>query len=339
MRALRLHAAGDLRLDDVPPPRTAPGIALVAVEACGVCGSDLHFIDGTARTAHLPLTLGHEVAGTVADPGDTGLEQGAPVVVELGSPCGECARCREGAVNLCSRNSVLGIDVDGGLADLVAAPASSIHPRPRGLDAAIAAPAMDAGITARHAVMRRGAVAEGDSVLIIGVGGLGSFGVQFARIAGASAVIAADSDPAALQLAVELGADDTVLVEEGTSVGRAVKMLTDGGVDIAIEFVGRAATVDAAVKSIRPGGRAVAVGVGIEPLTTLPPVLWSNNEYTLTGAYGGRPGDAQDVVARLADGSLRPPPVTTIDIDDAVPEILARAKGERRPPGRLVVTT
>lgn len=335
MRALRFHGPGDLRLEEVPDPRPSRGEALLAVDACGVCGSDLHFLDGTARTRHTPITLGHEIAGTVVSSAEW--SAGTPVVVRAGAACRNCPRCREGRPNLCRNLQVVGIDYDGGLADLVIVPDDAVGVRPAGLDPAVAALAVDAGATAYHAVVRRAAVDRGDAVLIIGIGGLGTFGLQIARILGAAPIIAADSDPGALQRAADLGADETVLVEPGTSLGRAVKLLTDGGVDSAVEFVGRAATIDAAVKSLRPGGIAVAAGVGTEPLTTIPPVLWSNNEYTLTGSYGSLPGDAETVLRALSEGSISPPPITPIPLDDSVGPITAAAGGDKQAPGRLVV--
>lgn len=336
MRALRFHGIGDLRLEEIDDPSPGPGEAVVAVEACGVCGSDLHFLDGSARTAYVPITLGHEVAGRVESA--DGLDAGTPVLVAVGVSCGRCHMCTAGRVNLCEQGRVIGIDFDGGLADRIAVPSSMLIERPAGLDAVTAATAVDAGATAYHAVVRRGKVGAGDSVLVIGAGGLGSYGLQIARNAGAAPVIVADTDPGALERAEALGADEVVLVEEGTSIGRTTKLFTDGGVDVALEFVGRASTVDAAVKALRPGGTAVAVGVGTEPVTTLPPVLWSNNEYTLTGSYGSLAGDAERVLAALADGSLTAPPTEPVSLDDAAAVITATAAGRRRSRGRIVVT-
>lgn len=238
---------------------------------------------------------------------------------------------------MCQRAEIVGIDFDGGLAERVSVHPDMLLSRPPGLSPEVAATAVDAGSTAWHAVRRVGQVAEGDTVLVIGVGGLGGYGVQLARLAGA-AVIAADTDGEALERARALGADDVVHVEEGVSVGRAVKLLTDGGVDAAIEFVGRAATVDAAVKSLRPGGRAVVAGVGMEPITTLPPVLWSNNEYRLEGAYGSLPGDTETVLELLADGMLEAPPLERVHLDRAAEAITARAEvGTVGGGGRLIV--
>jgi len=337
MRALRFHGPGDLRLEQVPEPRPGPGEVLLEVEACGVCGSDLHFLDGTARTDHTPITLGHEIAGVVRQSSLDDWPEGTPVVVAAGGHCGECRQCAAERFSLCERSMVMGIDVDGGLADLVAVRGDMLIHRPEGLPPEIAATAVDAGATAFHAVTRRARVHPGDAVLIVGIGGLGSYGLQIAHLRGANPVIAADIDSDRLAAARDLGADETVLVGPGMSLGRQVKLLTDGGVDAAIEFVGRASTVDAAVKCLRPGGIAVAVGVGTEPLTTIPPVLWSNNEYTLTGSYGSVPGDADQVLSWLSSGSLTPPPIEEIGLDDAAEAIAAAARGDRRIVGRLMV--
>jgi propanol-preferring alcohol dehydrogenase len=328
----------DLRFEDVPEPATARGAVVVRVEACGVCGSDMHFLDGSARTGHVPITLGHEIAGRVVASTDPSWTPGDPVVVRPGHHCGTCARCREGRTNLCERARVAGIDTDGGLADLVAVPGATLVHRPADLAPEAAATAVDAGATAYHAVVRRGAVAAGDAVAVIGVGGLGSYAVQIARMLGATPVVAADVSPEALKVATALGADETVLVEPGISLGRQVKMLTEGGADVALEFVGLPATVDAAVKSLRPGGRAVAAGVGTGPLTTIPPVLWSNFEYSLNGSYGSLPGDVETVLAGLAAGRLVPPSIRRAGLEEAAGLIPAIARGMTRAGGRLVVT-
>ncbi len=336
MRALRFHGPDDLRLESVEMRPPEPGEVVVDVEACGVCGSDLHFLDGTARTGIIPVTLGHEISGRVRESTDAALQPGDGVVAQAGLYCGTCDRCLEDRPTLCRSLQMTGIDFDGGLADAVVFPADALLPRPPGVAAEIAATAVDAGATAYHAVTRRGGVTAGDAVAIVGVGGLGTFGVQIAKKMGAAPVIAVDADPAALQRAEAMGADEVIVAGEG-SVGRAVKLLTDGGVDVAIEFVGQASTLDAAVKSLRPGGRAVAVGVGIEALATLPPVLWATQEYELVGAFGSLPGDAKVVLGWLDAGNIAPPPIETVPLSQAAGKIMAVARGERRPDGRMIV--
>jgi len=310
---------------------------MVAVEACGVCGSDLHFLDGSARTGHVPITLGHEIAGHVISTTDPSWTVGDEIVVAAGVVCGECVACRNDREMICERLAMTGIDFDGGLAEKVLVPARALLARPTGLSAEIAATAVDAGATAFHAVTCRAEVKSGDAVLIIGAGGLGSYAIQIARAAGAAPVIVADRDPTALERARTLQADETILVEPEVSIGRAVKLLTGGGVDAALEFVGRSATLDAAVKSLRPGGIAVAVGVGQEPLTTLPPVLWARHEYALVGSFGSHRRDVEQVMQRLADGTLQSPSLEDIPLEGADRVITALATGDRVSRGRLMV--
>lgn len=337
MRALRLHAPGDLRIEEVPDPVPTADSAVIVVDACGVCGSDIHFVDGSARTGHMPITLGHEIAGTVVTAPGADFAPGDAVVVEVGRSCLSCSRCLEGRPNLCQRAQVLGIHTDGGFAEQAIVPVDSLVRRPTGVPTDSAATAVDAGATALHAVRRRAGVETGESVLVIGAGGLGTYGVQLAVAAGAGAVIVADTDQDALERASDLGADETILVESGMSVGRRVKMLSGGGVDAAIEFVGSAATVDAAVKSIRPGGRAVVVGVGPEPVVSLPVVLWSNNEYSLVGSYGSLPGDAALVLEDLETGALIAPPTIDVSLEAGADLLTGRAEGKRSGSERAII--
>lgn len=338
MLALRFHGPRDLRLDTVPRPAAAPGGLVVEVQASGVCGSDLHFLDGSARTGRVPVTLGHETAGRVSSSESPEWRIGDEVVIAAAFGCGSCRRCRIGRPNLCERSELLGVDRDGGWAEAVSVDPRALIARPAGLAPETAALAPDAGATAYHAVTRRGAVEAGDAVTIIGIGGLGSFAVQIAKMCGAAPVIAVDVDPAALERARGLGADELVLAEEGRSVGREVRMLTDGGTDVALEFVGAAAAVDAAVKSLRPGGRAVAAGVGSDPLTSLTPAVWATMEYELRGCFGSLEGDVERVLGWLADGTLAPPPVRLVPLSEAAAAILDAAQGRPPPGGRLMVS-
>ncbi|MFQ5967075.1 MAG: zinc-binding dehydrogenase [Acidimicrobiia bacterium] len=336
-RALRFHGVGDLRDEYVELNPLDAGEVLIGVEACGVCGSDYHFLDGSARTGQLPVTLGHEIAGVVISSRDRFWEPGDEVVVAAGVTCGECRMCSDDREDLCERLLMTGIDFDGGLASHVIVPSTALMARPSNLIPEVAATAVDAGATAYHAAVCKAGVRDGDSVLVIGAGGLGSFAIQIAKSKGAAPVIAADRDEAALDRAERLGADEVILVEAGTSVGRTAKLMTNGGVDVALEFVGRAATVDAAVKSLRPGSAAIVAGIGREPLVTLPPVLWATNEYALVGSFGSHRRDAEKVLALLADGSLETPSIETVPADSALDRILAAASGQSLPQGRLIV--
>ncbi len=337
VRALRFHGPGDLRLERValPPPRA--GEVALRVVAGGVCGTDLTFLAGSIRPGAVPVTLGHEVAATVTISESPDWASGDQVLVQPALTCGACRACRTGRSNLCVRIAMIGVDRDGGLADALVVPASSLRRLPAGMDPAVGAVAMDAGMAAYHAVARRGAVQAGDSVAVFGAGALGGLAIQIAKKLGAAPVVAVDVDQAALERARLLGGDEVVLSGDGSPPGRQVKLLTDGGVDVALDFVGAAATLDSAVKSLRPGGVAVAVGVGDERLATLPSVLWAIHEYELRGSFAGLPEDAEVVLGWLAAGDLVPPALEPTPLADAAPRILARSRGDEPNRERLVV--
>jgi D-arabinose 1-dehydrogenase-like Zn-dependent alcohol dehydrogenase len=271
----------------------------------------------------------------VATSGDATWAPGDLVVVAAGVSCEQCSRCLQGRQNLCEHVQMTGIDFDGGWAEQVVVPARALIPRPAGLDPAVAAVAADAGATAFNAIARRGGVKGGTAVAIIGVGGLGSFAVQIAKLLGAAPIIAIDISSAALELATALGADEVIDAATVESVGREVKLLTEGGVDVAAEFVGAAATVDAAVKSLRRGAIAVAAGIGDQPLVTIPPTLWAMSEYELRGAFGSLPGDTELVLEWLAAGDLLPPPLRRVRLEQAADTIAAAAGSGRRE--RLII--
>lgn len=336
-QAVRFHGPGDLRRESVELDDPRDGEVLVRVMACGVCGSDLHFVGGSAHPRRVPITLGHEVAGSVVTSRSPTVVPGQEVISKAGIVCGRCRACTNDRPMLCERLRLLGIDFDGGLAEFMLVPAGALITKPPNLSWSVAATAPDAGATACHAASCRGKIQPGSTVAVIGVGGLGGYAAQIAKLLGAAPVIAIDTNPLAVEAAQAAGADEGIVAEEGVSVGRQVKLLTDGGADVALEFVGKPETVDTAVKSIRPGGRAVVAGVGPEPLRTLPPVLWSNHEYELVGSFGSHEYDLTQVLAWLSSGKLHAPRLQEVSLEDAIPAMLAAAAGSE-PHGRLIVT-
>ncbi len=216
MRTGVLHAAGDLRVEDRPVPEPGPGEVLVRVAVCGVCGSDATEFDRGPVLTTLPVTLGHEFAGTVAalGPGVSGLEVGAAVVCGAGISCGECKPCRAGRTNLCRSYHTAGLQVDGGLAGYVSVPASILF------DASSSGLTLDTlGLAqpmaiAVHAVRRSGLRAGQDAV-VIGVGGIGAF-ITFAAAATGARVLVVDLSGERLELARRLGATATAIASEGT---------------------------------------------------------------------------------------------------------------------------
>lgn len=345
MRAARLHrvrddgAREDLRVEEIPTPAPGPTQVLVEVAACGICASDLHVVLGTTpHGPHLPQTLGHEPAGTVAAVGAevSDWQPGDRVAVLMGRPCKHCTYCRIGRENLCAELSVPGIDADGALAGYVLADPDLLAPVPAEVPFHEAAIVTDAVATPYHALKRAG-VAEGSTVVIVGLGGLGMHALLLAKLWGAD-VIGVDLDPVNLERATAWGADAVVDAGDGAP-SRAIRELTGGGADRAIEFVGSAATVDQAVRSVAPGGRAVVVGLTPERLETIPIATFVAHEIEVAGSFGSTVQDVGELFDLLEDGRLDLSRSVTHTTDLAgAPEAIRRLETREGHPIRTVVT-
>ncbi len=269
-RAVRLHAPGrsleDARLD-VPAP--GDGEILVRVMAAGICHSDAHYRSGVGSTRH-PLTLGHEVAGIVADigAGVVSPRVGDRVCLHYLVTCGTCVDCRAGREQFCATGEMIGKDRDGGFAELIRVPARNAHPLPDTIPFEQGAIMMCSSATALHA-LRKARVRAGDTVAIFGVGGLGVSAVQLARALGAGAVYAVDLNPAKLAIAARHGAVP-IDARSGDPV-QAIRDATRGrGVDAALELIGSAKVMEQAVQSLAPQGRAALAGLTQERLSVAP---------------------------------------------------------------------
>jgi D-arabinose 1-dehydrogenase-like Zn-dependent alcohol dehydrogenase len=305
MRAARFYAPGEpLRVEDAPAPSAGRGQVLVRVLVCGLCGSDVHFIEGRVPLARVPITLGHEPAGVIESVADgvEGLAPGQRVIVRPGTGCGGCEACAAGRDHLCDRTCVLGMHVDGGLAEYVAVDAAAVIPVPEPVPLEQAAIISDAVATPYHALVDRGALRAGETVAVFGAGGLGEHAIRIARLCGAAVVIAVDVRPAALDAALRAGADAAINGADERAA-RRIRGLT-GGVDLAIECIGRAETIGEAVKSLRRGGRAVVVGMGPEPIQLPPPNAFTWGEQALIGAFGSSAGHVRNILALVAAGRL-----------------------------------
>ncbi|MEE9208096.1 MAG: alcohol dehydrogenase catalytic domain-containing protein, partial [Gemmatimonadota bacterium] len=218
MKAAIFHGADrGLSVEEVPTPSPGPGEALVRVAGCGMCHTDLHYLDHGVKTFKPPpLILGHEISGTVEKLGE-GAGNGAPGAVGPGDrvlipavlSCGRCSYCRGGRENLCERLVMLGNNIDGGYAEYVVVPATELVPLPDELPLEQACIIADAISTPYHAVKHRGQVRPGDTVAVVGCGGVGLNVVQCAVAAGGS-VVAIDLNDDRLALAEELGASATL---------------------------------------------------------------------------------------------------------------------------------
>jgi S-(hydroxymethyl)glutathione dehydrogenase/alcohol dehydrogenase len=290
----------------------------VAVAGVGVCHSDLSMTDGTLRPSY-PVVLGHEASGVVTEAGPTaGVAIGTRVVLNWAVPCRTCWHCTHGEPWLCSTiegttgspggtladgtpyQACLGL---GAMAEEVVCPADAVVPLPVGVPLAEAALLGCAVLTGVGAATNAAHVGPGDSVLVIGLGGVGLCAVLGARLAGAEQVIAVDTSPSKETLARAAGA--TAFVEARPDLHKAVRALTGGrGADRALECVGQASTIRAAWSSVRRGGTCVVVGVGPkDQQVTFSPLELFHFSRTLTSTVYGNSDPAQDLPV-LADHVL-----------------------------------
>jgi succinate semialdehyde reductase (NADPH) len=319
-----------LELERVPIPAPRRGEALVRVAACGVCHTDLHVIKGEVRFP-TPAVLGHEISGTVVEIGDgvEELEVGAEIVGTFIMPCGACPACRVAREDLCdkffSMNRLKGTLYDGetrlyrddgsplamysmgGLAEYAVCPVTALFPRPASVEREEAAVLGCAAMTAYGAVAGSAELRAGERVAVVATGGVGSLVVQFARAFGAQQVVAVDLGEEKLEAARSLGATDTVDAAEGDPVARVLE-LTDGGVDVAFEALGRPETFEQAVDMLRDGGRMIAVGIApIDVRAAVDITRLVRRGLKIVGSYGARPrSDMPRLLALIERGVLRP---------------------------------
>ena len=340
MKAVRLVRVGaPLEMMETPTPRVGPGDILVRVRAAGICHSDAHYRAGTSPVRPLPMTLGHEVAGVVESVGDAvkGLASGNRVCLHYNITCGSCPSCASGNEQFCPTGLMIGHYTDGGFAELIAIPARNALRLPENIPFEQGATLMCASATAYHA-LRKSHLAAGESVAIIGVGGLGMSAVQLARSFGALDVFAVDIREESLRLAESYGA---IPIDAGPGDPVAeIKRRTGGrGVDVSVEMLGRSKTMQQAVRCLSPLGRAVIVGIGNEPLVldTYHEIL--GGEASLIGSNDHLLSELPTVIELARRGILDTTRVVTRTIPLDAAAINAAIDGlERNDPGiRTVV--
>jgi propanol-preferring alcohol dehydrogenase len=306
MRAARYYGPGDsLRLEEVPVPQPGPGEALVRVKAAGVCHTELHFLSGVLNLGVAPLTLGHEMAGEVAQvgPGANSVRPGDRVIVYYYLGCGACHWCRTGQENLCDAPvAEYGFVSDGGLAEYVKVPARNLVKLPDSLSFEQAATLGCSATTAIHAAgLAR--LSPGEVALVYGFGGVGSALVQYCDLAGAR-VLAVGRSPAKLHLARDLGAE-AAIDASSEDVPARVRELTGGqGVDVVFELVGTAESMPKAVASLRKRGRLVFIGYS-QDLLTVSPLQIVILEAQVLGSVGNTLDELSKAVELAAAGGIR----------------------------------
>jgi propanol-preferring alcohol dehydrogenase len=262
MKAVRLIEPGrPLEMQEIDVPEVGSRDVLVRVRAAGICHSDAHYRSGVSPVYPLPMTLGHEVAGTVERVGAdvTRLKVGDRVCVHYMATCGDCEYCNRGTEQFCTTGQMIGKYRDGGYAEYILMPARSVFALPDEIPFEQGAVMMCSSSTSLHAI-NKARLQPGETVAVFGVGGLGMSAVQLARAYGASQVYAVDINPLKLEMAEKFGAipinaKETDPVEE-------IRRLTDGrGVDVALELIGLPLTMDQSVRSLAILGRAALAGL------------------------------------------------------------------------------
>lgn len=314
MKALVLQEYNRFGYQDVPEPKPGPDEVLVAVKACGICGSDVHGTDGSTGRRRPPIIMGHEASGIIASVGD-GVKDWKPqdrVTFDSTIYCGVCDFCRRGEINLCDRRRVLGVSCEdyrqnGAFAEFVAVPQRILYRVPDSLPFEHAA-LVEPFAIALHAV-RRSPPSLNDTVVVIGAGMIGLALVQALSQAGCGRLIVVDVAADRLKLAASLEATETVN-SATADPSKTISELTNGrGADIAFEAVGVSATVELALRCVRKGGSVTLVG-NVAPKIDFPLQVAVTRELTLHGSCASR-GEYPACLDMLARGALKAQPLVS----------------------------
>ncbi len=294
-----------MKIEDIPVPAITANQVLVKVAACGVCHTDLHYIEhGVPTFKKPPMVLGHEASGIVEEAGAnvSNVKKGGRVLIPAVLTCGKCDLCRQGRENICSSMTMLGNHIDGAYAEYVAVDAKDVLDLPESVPLEEASIIADAVSTPYHAVKNRARVQPGDTVVIFGCGGVGINAVQLAAAVGAY-VIAVDVNDRKLQWATEFGAARTINASQVERVSKEVKKLTGGGADIAIEVIGNPKTIVEAFESVRVGGRLCVVGYTHETISVVAGKIMFK-ELEIVGSLGCRPVDYKPLIRMVEQGKI-----------------------------------
>ncbi|MBA3272646.1 MAG: alcohol dehydrogenase catalytic domain-containing protein [Chthoniobacterales bacterium] len=305
MKTVRLVQLGQPLQDvEIAVPELGSTDVLVRVAASGICHSDAHYRAGISPIAHLPVTPGHEVAGTVEQVGHevVAFRPGDRVCVHYLAHCGACDFCLRGHEQFCPDVEMIGKHRDGGYAEFIKVPARSLFALPDEIPFAQGAIMMCSSATALHA-LNKARLQPGESVAIIGFGGLGYSALQLARAFDCGAIYVVDINPAKLATAAALGA-----IPISATVADPVQQIRDvtggKGVDVSIELVGTAATMNQAVRCLDILGRAAIVALSRESLSLLPYSELINKEAEVIGVSDHLASELPSLMRYAQSGKL-----------------------------------
>lgn len=314
MKALVLEDIKQFAYSDVPEPDISPDDVLIKVQATGICGSDIHGMDGSSGRRIPPIIMGHESAGIIARVGAnvSNWQVGDRVTFDSTIYCGDCFFCRRGEINLCDNRRVVGVSCGdyrqhGAFAEYLAVPARILYRVPDDLSFVQAAFVEPVSIAA-HAIELT-PIALNDTAVVVGTGMIGLLLIQVLKQTGVGKIIGIDLAESRLELARELGADVTINARD-EDIQEQILAQTEGrGADIAFEVVGITTTLQTAVKALRKGGALTLVG-NISATAELPIQLVVTRELTLYGSCGSQ-GDYPASLAMLAQGKVQVEPLIT----------------------------
>jgi L-iditol 2-dehydrogenase len=314
LKALQLQEYKKLELVELPRPVCGPEDLLVQVQACGICGSDIHGFDGSSGRRIPPLVMGHEAAGIVVEVGVSvvGFREGDRVTFDSTVSCGRCAYCRAGTINLCENRQVLGVSCNefrrqGAFAQFVTVPQNIVYKIPDSLSFEHAA-MIEAVSIAIHATNRTPRHIGG-SVAVVGAGMIGLLCIQTLRLAGFAKVIAIDLEDSKLKIATQLGATHTVNARSEDAVAVVMAITHGRGVDASMEVVGAKAPVQTCFQIVRRGGSVTLVG-NLTPSVDLPLQTVVTRELSIYGSCASN-GEIPQCIELLASGAIQVAPLIT----------------------------
>lgn len=264
MKALVMNEYKKLSYEEVPTPQPKAGEVLIRLQACAVCGSDVHGFDGSTGRRRPPVIMGHEASGIIVECGEgvKDYKAGDRVTFDSTVYCGKCPMCLEGKVNLCSDRQVLGVSCEdynraGCFAEYVCVPEYILYRMPDNVTFVQAA--MIEPLSVAYHAATRTPIKAGDTVVVVGVGTIGLLTLQVVRSFGAKQIIAVDISDERLELARANGATDCVNSKDADALEQ-ILAASNGGVDVAIDATGIESTVNLCVKSVHLDGRVVLIG-------------------------------------------------------------------------------